>query len=187
MSDGGVERRTKAAVASCFMMVMTAPAWPIGARVGQRGGEVGFKKRGWHPLDGRGVMRLNLWTAVTMALALATGPAGAMGLYECRAKDAVELGDDGTAVRNERTEVMMSLYAPAIIDTFSAVVRNTVSTQQWQIVRGSANLDLILVPLLADTAAATNDFIRLRLSNDPVLFLAFWVDMLVTGTCEEIG
>jgi hypothetical protein len=117
--------------------------------------------------------------------------------YRCEAKDAVSLQDNGVLRKDRVSESERKYFDGIIIDALTgAITLSDGSRMIWSIIqKGDSANDLVLIPenyLDSDpkkaAAGAATFFFRLRTwgERSQVIFTAFYLSTLVTGTCKIV-
>jgi hypothetical protein len=142
---------------------------------------------------------LVLSAVLTLDLGVAHGQNDASKTYQCTAKDAVTIRDDGTFDKDPIAEVRRKYYDRIVINPLTGTITHPSdgSRENWRAIREASTDDYVLIPekipdvsLRAQKAAATavTDFIRVRAGTNEakVTFIAFSLSNLVIGTCEIV-
>ena len=142
---------------------------------------------------------LVLSAVLTLDLGVAHGQSDASKTYQCTAKDAVTIRDDGTFDKDPIAEARRKYYDRIVINPLTGTITHPSdgSRENWRAIREASTDDYVLIPekisdvslrAQKDAATAVTDFIRVRAgTNEPkVTFIAFSLSNLVIGTCEIV-
>ena len=138
---------------------------------------------------------LVIFSILALGLGSALAESDATKTYKCTAKDAVAVENDGTLNRSPGAEAARQRYDQMFISIPSGHVTYSTSrtTEARTIQTEGLHNDIVLVPSYSfqrkrTAANAVTDFIRLHAEGGQtqLIFTAFSLSYLVTGTCEVV-
>lgn len=138
-------------------------------------------------------MHLPLGIAVGLIIAAASGQARADAtLLHCTMQDAAGLATGGVIEKVGPPEALGKLlWGDFVVDlSTGAVHQGSYKPRMYTVIQaGGGSNDTVLMPVSPgpiDPALAATDFLRVRQWSTRPLFVAFDLDVMVTGICDPV-